>query len=917
MRDSTSQALGGRQVRGGVGTSLLGLGLALLLLYWPVATARASFFVGDIFRLGYPARHEYALGLAKGNVPLWTPNALAGYPVLAEGQTGAYYPPNLLLHSLLPVVPAMNYGILFALWLAGVGMVFYVRSLGVRPVAAFGAACAFMLGGFLPGHLNHLNMLAAVAWLPWLLWAVEEATRRPAPWRYGLIAVFFGVQGLAGHPQVSLLSALIVAPYAALGPLGSLHPLSWRRQLGQVACCGVALAGGAALAAVQWLPTYELTRLSQRGQGLDPEFFTSFSLSPAHYITMLWPFLRGNPYPLTSLETIGYVGILPLLLAATVPLRRRDRATRCWAGVALLGVALSLGRWNPLYRLLMYVPVFNMFRAPARYLLWVDLAVAVLAAMGFDSLLPEERDATAGRRFRVPAEGVALIGLGGWWLGRVDLDSLLVVWRWLPLALLILGCGLLVAVRWRPQPRLWAGLCLGLLLADLWAFNGVYNQTYNAVVAPAEMEGAPRVLELLEQDADDRMYRVLTSEEILPVLSVMRESLYPNIQLLHGVQSVNGYYPLMSGPQRWLWNNLNPRLLNLLGVRYILVPQLLPVDEATELYDTTDPFAPPVVGRAFDLPAVLVAELEVEGYLSHSADLEDGTPVCEVVLRGAAGRQEIWTLRAGDELAEWAFLRDDVRLVVKHRLPAQIARRWQGRSGFPPRDHQALTFLARRRLDTAMAVEQIEVRPLVPSAYVHVERVRLFGEDGAGRLLSEIVGEGDHVLILRTPEVAVFRNEHAGPRAFLVHRARVARDEEEAQRWTAAPDLRPQEEVILLEGMPMDGSPLQDDRVSIVDYAAERVVLRTQSAAAGYLVLADSYYPGWIATVDGQAAQVLRADVALRAVQLGAGDHEVVFEFRPSSHRLGALASSVALAGIVGLMATSVVRWRVGRRRAP
>jgi hypothetical protein len=53
--------------------------------------------------------------------------------------------------------------------------------------------------------------------------------------------------------------------------------------------------------------------------------------------------------------------------------------------------------------------------------------------------------------------------------------------------------------------------------------------------------------------------------------------------------------------------------------------------------------------------------------------------------------------------------------------------------------------------------------------------------------------------------------------------------------------------------------------------------------ANGLLVLHDTYYPGWIAEVDGKSAPILRADILFRAVELPPGTHRVTFRFAPFS----------------------------------
>ncbi len=65
------------------------------------------------------------------------------------------------------------------------------------------------------------------------------------------------------------------------------------------------------------------------------------------------------------------------------------------------------------------------------------------------------------------------------------------------------------------------------------------------------------------------------------------------------------------------------------------------------------------------------------------------------------------------------------------------------------------------------------------------------------------------------------------------------------------------------------------------------MVVETDAPSPGYLVVSDSFDPGWSATVDGQAATIYPAYCAFRAVYLPEGKHTVVFEYSPAGFRLG------------------------------
>lgn len=102
------------------------------------------------------------------------------------------------------------------------------------------------------------------------------------------------------------------------------------------------------------------------------------------------------------------------------------------------------------------------------------------------------------------------------------------------------------------------------------------------------------------------------------------------------------------------------------------------------------------------------------------------------------------------------------------------------------------------------------------------------------------------------------------------------------------------------------------DVVRIETYQPELVELETSSPREGYLVLSDTFRPGWIAEVDGKKARILRALTAMRAVAVPAGAHRVRFLYRPGSLRWGgllSLASLLVLAGGLG-------RNRFWKRRA-
>lgn len=853
---------------------LAGGAVALLLLFfWPAVVGGEVWYQGDVARVYLPQRAALARALRQGTLPWWTPELGIGYPLLAEGQVGALYPLNWLLHLLLPPAAGVTVAVLCHYAIAATGAYAYARAMGCSRPAAFWAGTVLALGGFYLAHLSHLSIVSVVAWLPWSLafgrrlLAPASTTRQPRLGAAAGLAATVALQLLAGHAQMALLGLMILAAQGAW--------LVWsgraERGVGRrLWLWTVAVVVGLAASAPQWLAGAQLATVSQRSGGVDSAFFVSYSFHPLLLATYVAPFILGNPYPEGSVELMPYLGVLPLALA-TGALWRGGRERWFWAALGVVGVALAFGRWNPVYELLRHVPVLNLFRVPARYLYWTSLALAVLSAKGLDDVLhlpwcPPERGARRWSAGTPPVLAIlAALGLGVWVAGRGrDAEALVRLWGWLPIPLAAASVALLALAR-RLAPGMRLALAMTLLVVDLYAYGAVLGATYSATTPREAVEAEPASLAFLRQaqgEPPGELYRLYTKEEITPALSVMRESYYPNMALTYGLSGANLYLPLIPEGYGAYLEGLTAERLNRLNVRYYLVPQLLPVDEASELYDVLNPLAALPTDRWIDVSGLELRELNVESYLSHAADVPDGTLAAEIALRDADGGETVLPLRVGLETAEWAHERDDVAAVVRHAMPP-VATTWPARSGFPPREHPGHTYAARWTWDAPLEVTAVAIRPLLPLAYVRVERVRLRDAVGEEQLLSHLAGLGDHTIVYRSEDVLIYRNDDALPRAYTLP-------------WSAVDATGGQ------VTLPQRVTPDEVGPVSVTLYDAREVALEADAAEDSLLVLADLAYPGWRATIDGTPAPILVVDGVFRGLALAPGSHEVRFSYRPA-----------------------------------
>jgi hypothetical protein len=160
-------------------------------------------------------------------------------------------------------------------------------------------------------------------------------------------------------------------------------------------------------------------------------------------------------------------------------------------------------------------------------------------------------------------------------------------------------------------------------------------------------------------------------------------------------------------------------------------------------------------------------------------------------------------------------------------------------------------------------------------------------------------GELGRLPVVYRDDAVVWENPAALPRAFVVGEWTSAPDSARARglALSGAFDLR---EVAVVEGAPAGGGGAHG-HAEIVAYAATRVALDVEASGPALVVLTDTFYPGWRATIDGAPAPVYRVDGIVRGVFVGAGRHRVAMRFFPPSQALGFGLAAVALT-VLGCM---------------
>lgn len=388
----------------------------LAVAFWWPLPAGYGFIGGDIYNYYFPLKQFYADGLKTRELRFWHPGIGNGAPVLAESQTGIFYPFNLVAYRLFNLNTAYNVVFLLHYGLAFAFAFELARHLELSRIASLLTAMIFVYGWFPPranlewsiitGAWTPLSVLATIRWL-------ESGNRL---WAWTLSSVTC-VQLLAGHFQLAFVTLLAVGLITVSWSTVTVSFFASARRRVTVALLA---AAGFGLAAPQIVPTAELMTRSQRAR---EEFrdSVSFGRIPLGYLAQCiapyWVYpdaeewLRISGGNTNKTEAHLYFGIVSLILVPCSLAAWPRRRLVPWLVVIGAGLLLATGIG---VSELSGLPGFGYFRYPGRYGLLAQLGVAILAGAGADLVV----DRWPSMRRLVLMTLVCLTLVDLFWVGR-------------------------------------------------------------------------------------------------------------------------------------------------------------------------------------------------------------------------------------------------------------------------------------------------------------------------------------------------------------------------------------------------------------------------------------------------------------------------------------------------------------------
>lgn len=507
---------------------------------YPRGVPFKNFLITDPVRQQYVWRKIAIEQMKQIQLPIWNPYNFSGTPLLANFQSAVFYPGNLLFF-LLPFNFAWTILVILQPLLTGLFLYFYLRNLKIDPLASLTGGLSWAFGGFNIAWLEWNTIGHVALWLPLILLSidkilVEKRSRWSLVFLLSLCSSFF-----AGHLQIFFYVALFSFIYFFF------RWFQYGKSLKVLLLTTFYLLLATLITSVQWVSTLQFILNSYRNFDLPSWQASSWFLPWQNLVQFLAPDFFGNPATLNYWgqwnygEFVGYIGILPLLIALFAVFWRRDRKT--WFAILAVIISLAFMLPTPLAKLpyQLNIPFLSTLQ-PTRLMVIVDFCLAILSALGIDWLVKHLNDSNHLSKIYKTFLSLGLVFGGLWFIilneskwFAINSTNLSVAQRnlILPTVLFLLSVLILILLYLSRQKRFSTTIIyiivVGLVGFDLLRFGWKFTP-----FSPVKyLFPKTKVIEFLQNQP--KPFRIMTTDnKILP----------PNFSAYYGLEDVAGYDPL-------------------------------------------------------------------------------------------------------------------------------------------------------------------------------------------------------------------------------------------------------------------------------------------------------------------------------------------------------------------------------------
>jgi hypothetical protein len=374
----------------------------------------SAYFWEDFVEYVYPTQAFAARESAGFVIPFWNPYIFSGMPFIADLQTGFFYPLNRVLNFFVSndgtlSVWGLQFITILHFFIAQITFYFLIRSWKKSQFAAMISAVSFSFSMLMVCHVIHPMIIYHLAWFPLVLLFFDKGIIE-RNYRYGIASgLILGMSYLSGHPQTTLFLTFFLALYF-IWQFMFLFKNKEIRGIAYIhtfvpAILTIVVALG--IFAVQYLPSTELADTAVRAENTyqkSSEGSLEFSQIFSAVVPNIFGVMNTNPnnnFPFYLnlsdnsqapfyyyWETSFYFGIAALILGLFGAITNfKNRIVGFMIAISIFGFLYALGSNFFIHKIFFGLPFFNLFRMPARMMMFVILGFSVLASFGFDEII--------------------------------------------------------------------------------------------------------------------------------------------------------------------------------------------------------------------------------------------------------------------------------------------------------------------------------------------------------------------------------------------------------------------------------------------------------------------------------------------------------------------------------------------------
>lgn len=256
----------------------------LLVFYWEFLVGSKQFFIRDLGNFFEPLCRFISREIAQGRFPLWNPYAYCGMSQIAITSPSILYPPAFLFCA-LPFGSALALFLIFSQIICALGTYLLVESLGWGALAAISSAAAISLSGYMFCLSGNFTMVATASWFPMLIWSINNTKDINSSQGWKTLLIAVSLFMMLTAGRPEIwLPAIVVC--SAFAAYSSIFQSEKSQRLKRLFFLVRALLIGVLLSMPSIIPSLEWVPLSRRAGGLASSEILMFSANWYDFLSM-------------------------------------------------------------------------------------------------------------------------------------------------------------------------------------------------------------------------------------------------------------------------------------------------------------------------------------------------------------------------------------------------------------------------------------------------------------------------------------------------------------------------------------------------------------------------------------------------------------------------------------------------------